>query len=84
MLRAHLPSKHYVSISITQTHVKGFLTLKTAISLYLICTPIRVYHLYELHEVFSFFYTNTDNFAYFYTLYTYSILLAQSYYAKLI
>ena len=35
MLRAHLPSKHYVSISITQTHVKGFLTLKTAISLYL-------------------------------------------------
>lgn len=84
MLRAHLPSKHYVSISITQTHVKGFLILKTAILLYLICTPIRVYHLQVLHEVFSFFYTNTDNFTYLYTLYTYSILLTQPCYAKLI
>jgi len=60
MLRAHLPSKHYVSISITKTHVKGFFTLKAAISLYLICTLIRVYHFNELHVVYTFFYAIID------------------------
>ena len=58
MLRAHLPSKHYVSISITKTHVKGFFTLKAAISLCLICTLIRVYHFKELHVVYTFFLCN--------------------------
>jgi len=84
MLRAHLPSKHYVSISITKTHVKGFFTLKAAISLRLIYTLIRVYHFNELHVVYTFFYAIIDQFTYFYTFYTHPIQSMQFYYAKLI
>jgi len=54
-----LAPEHYVSIPITQSHVKRFSTLHTAIQLHFMCTRFRAFHNGESYNNICSFYAKT-------------------------
>ena len=66
-----LAPEHYVSIPITQSHVKRFSMLYTAIQLHFMCTRFRAPHNSESYNNICNFYAKWLFYSHFYTLFSY-------------